>query len=116
LEGGMLIFDILLEVVVGIGGGETFGRLILCDWDISVPPAFNKPRPGPDDWDVLDDRFGLGLILLLDMVVSFDLDESVFLGRGGTIGGISEVSLGWFERLCRFSFSSSPNVPCRRVE
>ena len=105
------VFDILLEVVVGIGGGETFGRLILCDWDISVPPALNNPRPGPVDWDVLDDRFGLGLILLLDMVVSFDLDVSVFLGRGGTIGGISEVSLGWFERRCRFSFSSSPNVP-----
>ena len=79
---------------MGTGGGETFGKLMLCEWDISVPPVAIKPRPGPDDWDVLDDRFGLGLILLVDIVVSLDLDVSVLLGRGGTIGGISDVSLG----------------------
>jgi hypothetical protein len=111
-----VLFEILLIVVVGTGGGETFGRFTLCDWDIRVPPLPTMPRPGPDDWDIFDDRFGLGLILLLDMVVSLDLDVSVFLGRGGTVGGISEVSLGWFERFCRLSFSSPPNVPCRRVE
>lgn len=48
-------FDILL-VVVGTGGGDTFGRLTLCDWDMSVPPPVIVPLPGPDDWEVLDNR------------------------------------------------------------
>ena len=92
-----VLFEILLIVVVGTGGGETFGRFTLCDWDIRVPPLPTMPRPGPDDWDIFDDRFGLGLILFgVDIVVSFDLDVSVLLGRGGTIGGISEI-IGMFK-------------------
>lgn len=94
---GDVLFDILLVVVVlGTGGGETLGRLIFCDWFINVPPPLVKPLPGPDDCDILVGLFGLGLILLLaDIVVSLDLDVSVLVGRGGTIGGIfSERSLG----------------------
>lgn len=92
-----VVFDILLVVVgLGTGGGETLGRLIFCDWCINVPPPLVKPLPGPDDCDILVGLFGLGLILLLaDIVVSLDLDVSVLVGRGGTIGGIfSERSLG----------------------
>ena len=92
-----VLIDILLIIVeVGTGGGETLGRLMFCDWFINVPPPLVKPLPGPDDCDILVGLFGLGLILLLiGVVVSLDLDVSVFVGRGGTIGGIfSEESLG----------------------
>jgi len=91
-----VVFDVLLVVVVGIGGGETFGRFMFCDWDINVPPPLVKPLPGPDECDILTGLLGLGLILLFnDIVVSLDLEVSVLFGRGGTVGGIfSEVSLG----------------------
>ena len=100
-------FNALL-VVVGTGGGDTLGKLTLCDWDISVPPLV--PLPGPDDWEVLDNRCWLGFILAVDNVVSLDFDVSVCSGRGGTFGGISDVSLevceGRFSLLVMVSVSS----------
>ena len=91
-----VVLDILLIVAVGIGGGETLGKLMFCDWDINVPPPAVWPLPGPDECDILVGLFALGLIRLLDdIAVILDLDVSVFFGRGGTIGGIfSEASLG----------------------
>ena len=91
-----VVFDVLLIAAVGIGGGETLGRLMFCDWDINVPPPPIWPLPGPDECDILVGLFALGLIRLLDdIAVILDLDVSVFFGRGGTIGGIfSEASLG----------------------
>ena len=91
-----VVLDILLIVAVGIGGGETLGKLMFCDWDIKVPPPAERPLPGPDECDIVVGLFGLGLILLLGEIdVILDLDVRVFFGRGGTIGGIfSDASLG----------------------
>ena len=91
-----VVLDILLIVAVGIGGGETLGKLMFCDWDIKVPPPAERPLLGPDECDIVVGLFGLGLILLLGEIdVILDLDVRVFFGRGGTIGGIfSDASLG----------------------
>ena len=85
----------MLGIALGTGGGDTLGRLTLCDEDSRVPPPPTGPLPGPDDWGILDALCLFGLTLLVDMVlVSLDLDVSVHLGRGGTTGGKSDASLG----------------------